>query len=115
MTLMTGRELKARLESGEDAFNLSIEKWERIRDLLKERNLSYIEIRNYCYGNTCGLCEIHDHNCYGHDGALDCPLVSARFKCDNTYSPWHRFIRNPTWKNADKMVITLKEVKNCEF
>lgn len=109
---MTDDEVAKRLEAGEDAFDLSIEKWTRLKQAIQTAKLNKKDpgiFNRYIFANSCALCLIHisddDTECYGNQihGILPCPLATVDQRC-NLYSAWGDFKRNPTEQNAQAMI-----------
>jgi hypothetical protein len=107
---MTQYEMKLRLDQGEDALDLSIEKWDRIYDALRlnesENKYDAVEVS---YSETCALCKkyIINHQCmdclyYGYYGA----------PCHRRSEHWGKWNGSSSLYSAKEMRDALIEIKH---
>ena len=82
---MNSEEVKRRLANGEDALELSIEKW---KDIVEGRGGDF-------HGDNCGLCYTYDEIEEMDDGeyntCIGCPVKMRTGKSDCMSTPWMTF------------------------
>lgn len=128
---LTKEEMKERLSNGEDPFDLTTEKWIRIRDICKFEGLTQAEVWKNCFASTCALCYVHRPYpggpifCSGSrkHGILPCPLLQIGECCTNKVrkiirnqehwvpSAWTTFTIWPIKATAETMIATLQRAR----
>ena len=118
---MYAKEMEERLENGEDALELSIEKWKDIINHLFsiehfwEFNKA-LEVANA----NCALCKVHRSEISSPDDCKHCPvfLFTRKRYCHGTpYSQFNKSLENPIGeirKVARKELEFLKSLRNHE-
>jgi len=107
VTLMTPVEMSIRLESGEDALDLSIEKWERIALWgLAGNSIFYKDYE----AASCGLCHLYLYNSLERCGK--CPYyLYFGHACDEEDGHWADFHEKCDYDTAIAMRDALVEIK----
>ena len=102
--LMTGEEMRTRLHKGENAIELSVEKWRRIVQWhIKSGGMPDRELLK---ANSCALCERY------YDGAYDalgneceyCPyMIKYGIDCKDEDGHYKKYMHEPSEKTAREM------------
>ena len=98
---MNREEMIRRLDAGEDPLEVSIVKWEFLRDMRDEIE-EYIEINS----TTCALCWDCNTNC--DEG---CVIYNHTNKVACHSTPYSNYAMDTTKYNAGRMVMFLKSLR----
>ncbi len=118
--LLAKAEMLAMLASGIDPFEITLEKWKRVKKWcleIEEGKLSDFDIGDAISSSTCALCEIHRPpeytmscrvDCYGNtSGMLPCPLAQMGECCELKGSAWRLFVSTKSSILAQHMINTI--------
>jgi len=107
--LMREDEVVKRLAAGEDAIDLSIEKWKRVRAYMATGKPlpvgAHVSSKtSHVSSKTCALCICYNEEC------SECPLTPG---CNETESAWRRVVVDKTIEAVDAMIEVLERCRTC--